>query len=948
LKWLECVKKICFVCIAIGSGTLVLQAKSYTKISYYVAYDKNDSRQYLLVMPSVKKMYAHQAGKITASDLHRIDQQFETFPLYKNGELCFPASKKEGATSDLSVKKLSGKCFDVKFFYIQKESLPEGMDFMLLYDDNTLLKVYEGLAGKSESFKIVRDGEKVFDTNSLSGEHYLHFYFDKAIPEISIDPCTTVDLATNECKESNDTTPPSLTLIGAEKIVLDYNSTFIDAGILINDNVDNYFKVSTRANVDTLTPGFYKMTYRVSDYSGNVSTITREWVVKNANGSLPHYISEKEVALLIEYRAVPTAEAYYDALPKGKALTDALARRFLNKATFGATETSVKHLQKIGILAWMKEAFKQPYIPNEYLKKTILLAKAAEPKNNTHTVEEYLADNVIVFNKNVASFHSPRYMMSAWFDIALTSESQLRHKVAYALSQIIVESDFEPLFTRRGEALSHYFDLLAKNTFGTYKQLLTDITFSSDMGLFLTYNGNKKVTVNEANVSVYPDENYAREIMQLFSIGLYQLNLDGTPKTDEEGNSIATYTQEDVNELARVFTGWDTQRSGKKEENRGDKYGRVGFLRGDFTHPMEFTERYHDFGAKKVLGETIAAGLSGKEDIHRAIDIIMRNSSAAPFLSRQLIMRLAKSNPSPAYVARVATVFINSNGRLPKVIEAILLDKELWSDMKAFRSIKFKEPLIAYTSYLRALHVKPLPYWYFCRYGGPENDEATNCQKIEKMFLFNTPVSYLGEGPGRAPTVFNFYDNGYVPNDSLFKADKSVAPEIEIQNDTMLIRFNNQIRKVLDWEKTYMEAKKRESLSSILKNAPHDGNIPLYYIGSDKYLVDLKEDYEYLSREIDGTNDGNFSALKDEYQKGDREKIESAVKSYIGFVDDKLLGGLLSKAEKKVLYEALTENQIYNHWAGDDSPDEKRKQIMEKVILPLYRSIVTSEIFMTE
>ena len=277
----------------------------------------------------------------------------------------------------------------------------------------------------------------------------------------------------------------------------------------------------------------------------------------------------------------PTSDKY-PYIPK--VIDDKIAIRFLNKATFGADKQSIEELKKSGIVSWIDKQLNLPLVKDEYLRKTIQIAKEAEPTINPNSVEEYIADNDKVFNKERASFHSPRFMQSAWFDIALTSQDQLRQKVTYALSQIIVESDFEPIFTRRGEALSRYFDILSQNAFGNYKQLLTDISFSSSMGLFLTYNGNRKLYQNSANISIYPDENYAREIMQLFSIGLNEINLDGTPKKDANGNLIPTYTQEDVNELARVFTGWDAQRSGAGDINRGDRFGVVGFTRGDFTH----------------------------------------------------------------------------------------------------------------------------------------------------------------------------------------------------------------------------------------------------------------------------------------------------------------------------------------------------------------------------
>jgi uncharacterized protein (DUF1800 family) len=644
-------------------------------------------------------------------------------------------------------------------------------------------------------------------------------------------------------------------------------------------------------------------------------------------------------------------EEIYGYIPK--VIDDAIAIRFLNKATFGATTKSIARLKKEGVVKWLDRELSLPLERDLYLKKSIELAKEAEPSINSYSIEEYIADNNKVFNKEKASFHSPRFMQSAWFDIALTAPDQVRQKLTYALSQIIVESDFEPIFTRRGEALSSYFDILAHNAFGSYQDLLTDISFSSSMALFLTYNGNKKLYQNSANVAIYPDENYAREIMQLFTIGLHELNLDGTPKQDAQGDLIPTYRQEDVNQLAKVFTGWDTKRGGKGDENRGDKFGRVGFRRGDFTHPLEFTTQYHDFSAKQILNQTIPAGLSGEEDIQQAIAIILSNPNVAPFISKNLIMRLAKSNPSPEYVARVAERFNQTQGDLKAVLKSILLDPELWEDIKALKAIKFKEPLIAYTNFLRSVKVKPLPYWYFCGYGGPVDNNASNCQKVNQKFLFNNPKSYLGQGAGRAPTVFNFYDNSFIPNSESFKLNKLVAPEIQIEDDTMLINFSNTIRRAFDFDSHYILTKKQNdkrysSLDELLKNAPKDKNIPLYYVGENKYMIDISDDYNFFEKIIDGDSNGDFTNLKDKSQEGNQTLINSAVKATINHIDKRLTGGLLSSEEQEIIYNALTKKRIYNHWADDDSIAAKERQLMDNVFRPIYRAIVTSNKFMTE
>ena len=648
-----------------------------------------------------------------------------------------------------------------------------------------------------------------------------------------------------------------------------------------------------------------------------------------------------------------------------KVLEDNVAIRFLNKATFGANDKSIKDIKSKDVCSWLDKQFAIAPTENIYLRKTIELAKQAEPSSNPYSINEYLTDNDKVFNKEKASFQSPRYRLSAWFDTVLLADDQLRHKVTYALSQIIVESDFEPIFTRRGEALARYFDILYHNAFGQYEDLLNEISFSSSMGLFLTYNGNRKAYLNDANVTIYPDENYAREIMQLFSIGLHKLNLDGTPKKDSKGNLIPTYTQEDVNNLAKVFTGWDNKRSGNGDANKGDRFGVVGFRRGDFTHPMEFTAEYHDFSKKSVLGKTIPANLSGEEDIKKAISIIMSNPNVAPYISKNLIMRLAKSNPSPEYIKRVATVFNATKGNLAEVIKAIFLDKELWSDIIENRDIKFKEPQIAYTNFLRAFKADRFPSWYYCGYGSPTDDNASNCEIVKNSFLFNDTRDYLGQGAGLAPTVFNFYDNSFTPNSSDFKTNKLVAPEIEIQRDSIFINLSNKIDDLFRWEKNFIlnnyypdysgttnKYKYYDSIKDYIQDAPARNYNSVYYIGADKMLLDLSEELCVMEKVIDGDCNGDFKNLQ-HYAESDYTDDEKALKALISHLNQKLTGGVLSSKEEDIIYNELAVNKtlkLFNKYNVHEDKPEKLKiyYCIENAIKPVIRAIITSSTFMTE
>ena len=547
-----------------------------------------------------------------------------------------------------------------------------------------------------------------------------------------------------------------------------------------------------------------------------------------------------------------------------------------------------------------------------------------DPRMFHYDVADYLADNDHVFYDfhDGQTFRLFQYFRDAWFDVTLKAKDQLRHRVAYALSQIIVESTSEPMLYIKAEGLARYFDLLYRNAFGSYKKLLEEISLNPGMGVYLTYYGNKKKYTNANGVEVYPDENYAREIMQLFSIGLNQLDMDGTPKKDAEGRLIPTYTQNDVNELARVFTGWDLKRS--------VRYGVITKRHGDFTHPMRSVDKYHDFGAKTLLGRSIPTDLPPLEDMRKAIDIIVSQPSVAPYIAKNLIMRLAKSNPSPAYVERVATVFKKSGSNLKETVRAIFTDPELWEDFKQKRVVKYKEPLLAYMQFLRAMHVKPLPYWY--------TEAGGKGRKITQPFFHLGDIyKDTAQGPGEAPSVFNFYDNDFVPNDEGFKNHTPPlhAPEVQIQSDAILINFSNRIRSALfDREEGYTVG--------IRYGGDYEQFLEKKRIfRSERFLIDAKEEFECFEKALEGDTDGDFKNVP-LHRSDDNEKANRAIRALIDFEDMKLTGGMLSKAQKAALYDNLKDTM----WRGGG--DSKKGKAYFNAIMPIIRAIVTSDAYMVE
>lgn len=231
--------------------------------------------------------------------------------------------------------------------------------------------------------------------------------------------------------------------------------------------------------------------------------------------------------------------------------------------------------------------------------------------------------------------------------------------MAFALSQILVVSRYGGVLSGKPAGLANYYDVLVKNAFGNYRDLLFEVATHPVMGNYLSMMGSAK---ENPSTGALPDENFARELMQLFTLGLYKLNMDGSTVVDNNtGRPIPSYTQNDVQELARALTGWKSSDV-------------------DFVEPMQVINKLHDSGEKKILDTTLPAGLTGQEELSRVIDILMSHPNIAPFVSKRLIQRFVTSNPSPEYVTRISTVF-NDNGKgikgdLSAVMKAILLDEE--------------------------------------------------------------------------------------------------------------------------------------------------------------------------------------------------------------------------------------------------------------------------------
>ena len=317
-------------------------------------------------------------------------------------------------------------------------------------------------------------------------------------------------------------------------------------------------------------------------------------------------------------------------------MTAAAAHRFLEQAAFGATPADVAHLQSIGYQAWLNEQF------------------AMAP----------------VSNYNAALVSSHEGLPPLFLANAVTNPDQLRQKVGFALSQISVISITKLIWNNN---IVPYENLLLNDAFTNYRQILGDVTLSGPMGYYLDMANN--AAANPATGTV-ANENYSREIMQLFSIGTNMLNADGSRQTDSMGNLIPTYNQTNVTELARVFTGWTfAPQSGPPQ------WGINVDGNTNMNVPMVAVPSFHDSGAKNLLNGFVSpTGLTPAQDLQGALDNLFNHSNVGPFIGKQLIQHLVKSNPSPAYVARVTAAFNNNGqgvrGDMKAVITAILLDSE--------------------------------------------------------------------------------------------------------------------------------------------------------------------------------------------------------------------------------------------------------------------------------
>lgn len=416
---------------------------------------------------------------------------------------------------------------------------------------------------------------------------------------------------------------------------------------------------------------------------------------------------------------------------------DVAAARFLTQATFGPSAESIAEFRRYGsIEAWIDWQASLP----------------------VSTTKDYTEEN------SNGSLRSTRH--HGWWNNVMDEPDQLRQRMTFALSQLFVISDVDYALGNAQYGVTDYYDMLARGSLGNFRTLLEDVTLHPAMGVYLSMVRNEKANVEK---NIRPDENYAREVMQLFTLGLFELNMRG--EAVPIGNPKPTYTQNDVEEFARVFTGWNYPNVRSWTDSN--------LTNAAYEGRMVVNENFHDKEAKILLRGTVApAGLSAQQDMSLALDNLFQHPNVPPFIAKHFIQRFTTSNPTPEYVERVAQTFVNNGsgvrGDLKAVITAVLTDEEARNGHLTLTNFgKLKEPVMRWSQLWRALEATPGP-----SAGGVH---ATADYPVEQL------DSMTGQAVLRSKSVFNFYS----PDNPLSAGSTLTSPEMQIMSEANLAATHN-------------------------------------------------------------------------------------------------------------------------------------------------------------
>ena len=455
--------------------------------------------------------------------------------------------------------------------------------------------------------------------------------------------------------------------------------------------------------------------------------------------------------------------------------TPAEAARFLVQSTFGPNVAEIDKLVRMGYGAWLEEQFATAPMDSHwaYVRRGGPLGCTTCDSHNINTAME-----------------------TFWMQ-AVRGPDQLRQRLVFALSELFVISAVNSGLEVDPTAHVGYLDLLSRDAFGNFRTLLEDVAKSPAMGVYLSHMGNVK---EDPATGRLPDENFARELMQLFSVGLWELNEDGSRRKGADGNDIATYTQADVMGMAKVMTGWSwstSWNSGLTGANPSQPYELA------FNSPMANYAAYHSTAEKRILrGVVIPAGTSGAESLRIALDTLFNHPNVGPFIGSQLIKRFVTSNPSPAYVQRVTRAF-NDNGKgvrgdMKAVIRAVLMDVEARDAAKLTDPTwgKLREPMIRYANFMRAFDVRSAKGNY-------------------QIWNLEDTLSSVGQNPVRAPSVFNWFRPDYSPQGAISQRGL-VAPEFQITHETTTTGYANFMASTVERQNTWW----RDNMASKYGVAP--------------------------------------------------------------------------------------------------------------------------------
>jgi uncharacterized protein (DUF1800 family) len=418
-----------------------------------------------------------------------------------------------------------------------------------------------------------------------------------------------------------------------------------------------------------------------------------------------------------------------------------VATRFLSQAGLSATDQDIQYIVNNGKEAWI----------NQQAALTSSITRVAWLNNSGYS--------------NATNMNSDTGLNNVLWHHLIAEQNQFVQRIALFWSEFFVVSVLGLPVAWRQYMAAAYMDTLEKNALGNFRDLLQAVTLSPGMGEYLSLAGSQK---SDTATNRHPDENYAREVMQLFSIGLYKLNQDGSAVIGSNGQPVPTYTQNDVTGLAAAFTGWNFTGS-----NANISYA---------ITPMTMTESVHQGStSNSFLGTTIPAGTTGAQSLQLILDALFNHSNTAPFVSKQMIQRLVSSNPSSGYVSRVAQVFANNGngvrGDLMAVTKAVLLDSEA-SQPVASSVGRIREPMLRLVQWARIFQV----------------GSSTGVWNLGDL---SDPATRLSQSPLRSATVFNFFSPTYTPPNTSLSSQNLVAPELQIIDEISVVGYINYLQQFI-------------------------------------------------------------------------------------------------------------------------------------------------------